>query len=238
MPLLTNLQAYWKFDESSGDAVDSSSNGNTFVATSIRGYVAAKINNGVDLEKASSDSMTAADSASLSLTGDATWSWWENLESLFSGGDTDMFILTKSIGGVGLLSYQLRWNNQGSNNMTLFISSNLVTQGSAMVTFLPTTGIFQHIVLTFKASTGTMELWVNGISQGSATGTLPTSIADSTSALRLGNAGEIDGIFDEMGIWSRVLTSIEIGQLYNAGLGLSYPFRNANTDFFRFLDRR
>jgi hypothetical protein len=41
---------------------------------------------------------------------------------------------------------------------------------------------------------------------------------------RYWGANYYDGLIDEIGIWSRVLTSGEISELYNGGSGLSYPF--------------
>ena len=38
----------------------------------------------------------------------------------------------------------------------------------------------------------------------------------------IGNWVPIDGIMDEVGIWSRTLTSTEISDLYNSGDGLAY----------------
>jgi hypothetical protein len=40
------------------------------------------------------------------------------------------------------------------------------------------------------------------------------------------------GDIDEVGIWSRVLTSTEVTQLYNGGAGLQYPFTNGNNRNF------
>ena len=39
-----------------------------------------------------------------------------------------------------------------------------------------------------------------------------------------GYSGHFDGLIDEVGIWSRVLTSTEVSQLYNDDAGLQYPF--------------
>jgi hypothetical protein len=41
-----------------------------------------------------------------------------------------------------------------------------------------------------------------------------------------------DGMIDEIGVWSRALTSGEVTQLYNSGAGLQYPFTSNNTSAF------
>jgi len=58
-----------------------------------------------------------------------------------------------------------------------------------------------------------------------------TSIQDSAGNFTLGAIysggtpeGFFDGMIDEVGVWSRLLTSDEVTTLYNAGAGLSYPF--------------
>ena len=36
---------------------------------------------------------------------------------------------------------------------------------------------------------------------------------------------------DEVGIWSRTLTSTEVSDLYNSGSGLQYPFSSSDCDY-------
>jgi len=46
-----------------------------------------------------------------------------------------------------------------------------------------------------------------------------------------GTQNYFDGKIDEVGIWSRALTSNEITTLYNSGSGLTYPFTEVNANF-------
>lgn len=48
MALNTNILASWKFDESSGNATDSSGNGKTLTNTNSISYVSGKVNNAAD----------------------------------------------------------------------------------------------------------------------------------------------------------------------------------------------
>jgi hypothetical protein len=50
-----------------------------------------------------------------------------------------------------------------------------------------------------------------------------------------GLARDIAGTFDEIGFWSRALSSEEILMLYNGGTGLSYPFDSSTGSSNRFL---
>jgi Laminin G domain. len=51
-----------------------------------------------------------------------------------------------------------------------------------------------------------------------------TSRTNAIGAQWSGTLGFFTGDIDEVGIWSRALTSTEVGQLYNSGAGLAYPF--------------
>jgi len=87
---------------------------------------------------------------------------------------------------------------------------------------------FYHGVLTV-ASNGDVSLWING-NQGS---TINAPILATTNPLLMGVYEDgtpsvpqtgyyFDGIIDEVGFWSRVLTSVEIEALYSSGTGLTY----------------
>lgn len=56
-----------------------------------------------------------------------------------------------------------------------------------------------------------------------------TAKSNNFGNLRIGCEGvgctsDFQGYIDELGIWNRTLTDIEINQLYNNGIGLTYPF--------------
>ena len=223
--LTDSLQGYWKLDESSGNAEDSTANNNDLTNNNTISYVAAKINNGADMETSSSQyfSITDAAQTGLDFSTAFTFSWWQNLETVFSG-TTDMVTLNKWNNSVHTRAYFFRWNNQSSTGMQLQMG-NGVSTGDAKVNYTVGTGTFVFIVVTYNA--GTLELFVNSTSQGTATGTLPVTALDTTDPFKIGadsSTDSIDGIIDEVGAWSRVLTGTEIADLYNGGAGLSYPF--------------
>jgi hypothetical protein len=62
---------------------------------------------------------------------------------------------------------------------------------------------------------------------GTLTGSVPASIFNSSEPFIIGrydNDAYADGQIDEVGIWSRALSSTEVTKLYNGGAGLQYPF--------------
>ena len=84
-----NTAALYHLDESSGTNVtDSSSNSNTGTVGNTSSWVAGNLNNGLSLNGAFTQ-LSAADSASLSLSQDNTLEAWTKFSSAFSAGSHD-----------------------------------------------------------------------------------------------------------------------------------------------------
>ena len=67
------------------------------------------------------------------------------------------------------------------------------------------------------------DVWKNNSHDGSAD--FGKAMKTGASTFRLGGVTlPWNGSIDEMGVWNRILTPTEIGQLYNSGNGLAYPF--------------
>ena len=110
---------------------------------------------------------------------------------------------------------------------------NAGNHASGIVTDTLSTGVWYHIV--YMSSTSSSELYINGVSQGTGSG----QSEYSSGYCAIGNLRSqddcVNGIIDEVGIWSRALTASEVEELYNSGAGLSYPFTGggiSNTNFF------
>jgi hypothetical protein len=226
--LTTNLVGYWKLDESSGNAADSSGNSNTLTNLNTVTYTPEKINNGALFVRLTSQALSIANASQtgLGLTGDFSIGFWINPVSLASNealvAKWDDHITNSN------LSYLVQTDVNGSLNVRLRkdASTDLasVTKNGVL-----STGSLQYILVTWTKSSGTVEIWKNGISQGTGTGTSGTNIQSGAASFDLGgtvglNGSYLNGALDEVGVWSRVLTSTEIGQLYNGGAGLQYPF--------------
>lgn len=99
--------------------------------------------------------------------------------------------------------------------------------GSFVNTPKPTNNTWYFIVATWDGTTISISKNNETPVTGSNSATVPAE------SLRIGLRD--DGIFgldtgtliDEFGIWDRVLTSGEITELYNSGIGLTYPFDSA-----------
>ena len=84
-------------------------------------------------------------------------------------------------------------------------------------------GAWQHVVMV--ADEGDWEIWINGTR--TADDTYPSSIAQTAPiAMYIGTdyhgANGHTGIIDEVGVWNRSLSSVEIGDLWNSGNGIIY----------------
>ena len=98
-----------------------------------------------------------------------------------------------------------------------------------------TTGVWYMATLTYDGAN--IRLYLNGSSDAAAVA-LTGNTRTSTDALYIGAQGGntfFDGIIDEVGAWSRELSSTEVTALYNSGNGNQYPFTTSSSAFFNFF---
>lgn len=229
MALIDNLISYWKLDEASGNAADSVGS-NTLTNNNSATYSAGKINNGVNLVLASSQSLSIADASQtgLDLVGDFTFSFWVKFTSLPANTYTQGLVNKDDASNHSFNTYL--YNVSGTYYIAVAINS---TYKVTSITWAgAATGTWFYFTIRYTASTGVITCYVNDSSIGTATG-LPTSIDNTAAAFKLGDDGynpgstingHLNGSMDEVGVWSRVLTSGEVTSLYNSGAGFQYPF--------------
>ena len=223
--LLNGLVSYWKFDESSGNALDSVGT-NTLTNNGAIQYALGKINNAADLESSSSQYYSLSDASQTGLDPAADFSWceWVNYESLPTAYQ-NVYLAKR---GPSNFSYQFGlYDNSGQFEFDAILSSNGTSLTEKTINWTPSTGTWYHLCFSYKASTGTGKFYVNGSQFGSDLTGFPTSVFDGTGAVYISwdtVAGYLDGKMDETGFWSRELSSAEISQLYNGGAGKQYPF--------------
>lgn len=83
-------------------------------------------------------------------------------------------------------------------------------------------GAWNHYVVTYDYSATTIKIYVDTTQR---LGNTSTTFTSGTATNQVSNPSLcFDGRFDEFGVWSKVLTSSEIAELYNSWAGNQYPF--------------
>jgi hypothetical protein len=220
--LTTNLIAYYKADEASGNLLDAHSVGPyPLTANNGPGTRAGKINGGRDLVYASSQWFEHADHVDFSV-GDIDFTiagWFLSDDGTRSASFVDKSASNDLPYDLGYTSAQFRFrvsSAAGFANLTTIVASNFGTVPLSTWCF---------VVAWHDATANTINICVNDGTVNS-TAYSAGSYDDGGKFFIGSNAfGEhVDGGVDEVGFWKRKLTGAEITQLYNAGAGLAYPF--------------
>jgi hypothetical protein len=226
-PTLYGGVAYYKLDESSGDASDDIG-GNTLTNTNVT-YGTGKINNGA-VFNGTTDSLSTTTITNLNFTGATPFSFstWSNQTTLANDGylishikataNNEGYVL--QIDNTGKVLFYIGDNNTGSSLLYLTTPSSSIT-----------TGAWYNVVVTYdgtKTPSGT-KIYVNGVSQslttvfnnftGSSVWTGPFQIGSRES-----NSINFAGTIDEVVVFNRSLTSTEVTELYASGSGKQYPW--------------
>lgn len=213
--LPTNLVSYWELEESSGTRVDShgsndlTDNNTVLSATGIQG-------DGADFESSNSEYLsTSSGSGFVSGAGARSVSLWVKYET--SPGTAEMSIISN-----GVFTTSQEFTIKTFTNNKIIVDTN----GSALAvssTLSWSTGTWYHIVVTYNGTTGT--IYRDGSSVGTGTATLSTTSPEDFIIGGRNPASPynfVDAVIDEVGYWSKALTSTEVTDLYNSGAGLPY----------------
>lgn len=228
--LLTGLVAYYKLDESSGNPADSSGAGLTLTNNGTTGFASALVNNGITQGTSNSTkNLSRADGLGMNLTTSYSISVWVKANEEISSGTWGILEICESTRDVATrVVYEY---NGGTRQLTF--QRNTVNGSFFTVNYPITLGTsdFYNLVMTYDGAT--LTAYVNNVSVGSiaSTGT-GTGAVNKTSVGSLFNEGTgnftdyASMTIDEIGVWSKSLSSTERGDLYNNRLGNQYPFLN------------
>lgn len=219
MALTDNIVAYWKLDESSGNASDATGNGYTLTNENTVTYDGGLINNGMDTGSSGSRRvLTTANNLGID-GGPITMSVWINRNSLSSTALALMVCASVT----SQVFYHIAYSTSTGVKFGRWQipSSDILTSGSSQLG----SSNWNHLVLTYDGTT--LGGYINNVA---VTGVLTSGngTAGGVSDTSLGGDDQIGETFrgklDEAGIWSRALSSDEVNTLYNGGTGLQYPF--------------
>lgn len=223
----TNLVAYYKCDENAAnttitDAHSNSYDGVASTNTSNWYNASGKINSTWDIDPNEYGQITNESAMRLS-SGSYTISFWTKMADV-DPTNHDKRCLWKSYSTTGNVSYDI---GPLSGNMRFRTNGGTCTSGAL------SDNTWYHVVCVRDlADTGSEQrLYINGSSVDTAANTNTTATGDDNEEMQIGRyyfgttgGGYFDGQIDEIGIWSRALTSTEVSDLYNSGNGLAYPF--------------
>lgn len=203
--LASGLTAYYKFDEESGNAIDATGNYNATSDFSISKGVTGKINTAYAFDGSQSQvQIPNVISTNVFSIGAWVYTISATIQTILSGQTT------------GMPDFQINANG------TLDLLSR-ATKDIASSTGAITYGAWNYVSVTFDAS-GNYVFYINGASAGS--GNNPTTFTNLSSNYYIGTlvgASQFNGSIDELGIWSRAITSGDDTNLYNGGAGHAYP---------------
>lgn len=224
MALTDNLVSYWKADEASGNAADSVGS-NTGTPQGSAGRATGIISNGLAVALTGAKYYTITDTGMPIGAGARSISCWINLSSLVGDGANGVFF---NYGKLGTLSAEFLFGIRGAaSNVQYPVIDDYGHADVGGTDLALSTSTWYHIVMTWNGSGGYI-VYKNGSSNQTVTktDTAPNTVLNATGGIggRQTNIQMITGTIDEIGIWSRVLTSDEVTSLYNSGAGLQYPF--------------
>lgn len=214
LPQHASIVSRWLLDESSGNRADSvGSNTLTDVNTVAAGSgYDGNWANSADFERGNSEKLEIADNASLSITGALTISFLMRSESI--AGTQDM---VNKFDNDTQKSYRV---GLGSDSKILFaVSSNGTSETGVIQSDTISTGTWYLVTAVYRPSTE-IELYVNAVSKGSNTSSIPASIFNGTAKFILGNVDNVgysnyyDGLLQDVIIWGAALSDSEVSDLY------------------------
>jgi hypothetical protein len=217
--LKTDLVAYWKLDDASGDAIDAHGSLDGTVGGSVYGGT-GKIGDCYTFTATAGQGITMPVSTDFNL---AT-----------TTGSISVWFIT-SVG-----SYSRGWiagtkDTYATSGYGMFIDSEApshfktcIGNSGAEIAYtvdMAASANWHHAVMTWDVD-GNLITYLDGSQADSREITITPT--DNGKTFHVGHNADgsnrivFNGSIDEVGLWSRVLTSDEVADLYNSGNGLSY----------------
>jgi len=226
--------AYYKLDESSGNASDSIGNVGTLTNNNTVTYSTGKINNGAVCNGTNQYFNSASVSVTTNNWSVSVWVYPDDADI----SNQTFFSYRPASGNIniiqveGLSTRALRIIVYGSNGTSFKDYRTSVTISQSQ---------WSLVNITYDGTS--LKIYINGTEDTSVTKTQDDAVTQTLTArvLRLGaETGALNflsGMIDEFGIWSRALTADEVSQLYGFQAGNQYPFTmpEAAKGFFNFL---
>lgn len=224
MALTDNIVAYWKLDESSGNAADAVG-GQTLTNNNTVGFATGKINNAADFSATNTDkSLTRTDASGIGTGAYTQTAWYNPSAAPAANTNFQIFDVGNDANNVTSLFYYK--DTAGTKSIKYERVRDGVAANTITDTVTLSNGTWYHLAVTFDTSTITAyrNASVVGAVASSGDGSAGTTLGTALGSL-VASAGQFNsGLIDEVGLWTRALSGAEITTVYNGGVGLQYPF--------------
>jgi len=211
MALSDNLLSYWKFDTDPNDSVGS--NDGTVTSATLTTGDGGKVDECYNYGGLSTGKYIVFGDPVIDTTS-TDWSVniWGNMED--DSGDNFFISNADSDFNNGFMMY---WRS--TRTVIKVDNSNMIP------THTFNEGTWYMHTLTFNQSSNLISYYIDGTFKQSATLTPGTATQDLVvGTMHPSNNRVCSGLYDELGVWDKILTTDEITDLYNSGSGLQYPF--------------
>jgi hypothetical protein len=215
MPALninSGLIGWWKLDEASGtSAYDSSGNAITGTLVNTPAWVAGKINNALNFDKASYRHVTLASNAALAMaSGSFTFAAWINPTAF----DTDAWHGIIGCASAQGASYGIADSGGTSRRIKLTrVNSVDFATGTQAIS----TGSWQHVAVVMDRARTSLTYYLNGVADivAYSTEVFDAGIQSNRIGCRYQSGDQpFDGQIDDVRIYNRALSADDITALY------------------------
>ncbi len=214
MALITNLVSYWKLDGNSNDSVASNNGTDTAISYSVAN---GKLSQGAGFNGTTSKitfpNLPTSGSSAFSITAWIKTSGSNSLQFPIvvygaSSADNSVFFRTNTNATPANCTLHADFYGGGGG----IDSSTAIADGN-----------WHYAVVTYGGAGTPFKIYIDGVLN--ATGSNYTgNITSGNNYIGYDGGAFYNGAIDEVGIWSRALTALEITSLYNTYTGLTYPF--------------
>lgn len=220
MALADNLAAYYSLED-----VNAAFGGLNLTNNNAATFAAGKVGNAVNLVAASSQYLSHADNAVFDMGDiDFTILCWARLATK---PGASMAILSKFVATGNQRSYQLLWQ-QSTDRFFFSISLDGTTTAVSVLANnfgAPSTGVWYFLAARHDAANNLMSISVNAGTPNTAAVTGGAFASTAPFEIGRSNATSLwNGLVDELLIAKRLLSDVEISDIYNGGNGRDYPY--------------
>ncbi|MCP4257865.1 MAG: LamG domain-containing protein [Planctomycetes bacterium] len=212
------LVAHWQFDEGSGTtAVDSSGNGHDGTLQGDPQWVAGMIGSGALSFDGSDGLVDVGHDESLSMTDELTITVWVNVNDL----STYYFLVCKQASGTAGDNYPGNYEFRTEANTGALQFGHQEAEGEQYTFYTSETSItaeqWYHVAVSFTKEEF-VEFYIDGVPAGSSEQLINFGVLND-EPVRIGGRKDgysfFNGILDDIRLYDRALSAVQIQKLYN-----------------------